>query len=178
VLLVAGGIVLAVIASRMVSEESSDASMQAPPPPFLDKQTLSIYGEAEPTWTVHTLDGTPTTLGAYRGKVVFVNFWATWCGPCVAEMPSIQRLQEKMKDAPVQFLLVSDESPATIEKFLKQKQWALQPFHGDGKPPSLFRTDGIPATFIVNPRGAVVYRHVGMAQWDADVVVRFLNGLS
>jgi thiol-disulfide isomerase/thioredoxin len=137
-----------------------------------------VYGEAEPTWTFHTLTGESAKLGDYRGKVVFVNFWATWCGPCVAEMPSIQRLQAKMKDAPVEFLLVSDESTETIQKFLKKQTWTVQPFHGDGNPPSVFHTIGIPATFIVNPGGLVVYRHIGMARWDADAVVQFLRGLS
>jgi thiol-disulfide isomerase/thioredoxin len=175
--LVAGIVGLVMIGKSLVAEDSvSDTTLSAPTFPAAGK--LSIYGEAEPTWKVYTLSGAPTTLGEYRGKVVFVNFWATWCGPCVAEMPSIQRLQEKMKDTPVQFLLVSDEDPATIEKFVKKKLWTLQSFHGDGKPPSVFHTIGIPATFIVNPSGMVVYRHIGGARWDADEVVEFLRGLS
>ena len=175
-MLVGLAVLAALFAARLAVNESASEGVLSPPS-FSEHATLSVYGEADPAWTLYTLKGEPVKLGDYRGKVVFVNFWATWCGPCVMEMPSIQRLQEKMKDTPVVFLLISDENTGTIDKFLKKKAWALQSLRRDGPEPAVFRSQGIPATFIVNPSGMVVYRHVGSARWDADDVVKFLRGL-
>ena len=172
------GIALILMAAKSMLSENSGAEAALMPPSFRENGPRSFYGEAEPTWTLHTLTGESVKLADYRGKVVFVNFWATWCGPCILEMPSIQRLQDKMKDSPVVFLLISDEDAGTIGTFLKKKPWTMQSLRGDGNPPSVFRSNGIPATFVVDPSGMVVYRHLGAARWDADVVVTFLRGLS
>ena len=147
------------------------------PPEFPSGQPLSIFGRADESWTFTTLDGAPATLADFKGKVVFLNFWATWCGPCVAEMPSIARLRDALKDDPVAFVLVSDEARDTIDRFIKKKEWTLTSYRADGDPPAVFESPGIPATYIVNPDGLVVFKHVGMAQWDHESTVAFVRGL-
>jgi thiol-disulfide isomerase/thioredoxin len=72
-------------------------------------------------WTVQSLDGRPFHLETAKGKVVFLNLWATWCGPCVREMPDIQRLYERMKGKGVVFLCVSNEGPDKVRRFVEQQ---------------------------------------------------------
>jgi thiol-disulfide isomerase/thioredoxin len=108
---------------------------------------------------------------------VFLNVWATWCGPCVAEMPSIQRLWEITRDDGVAFVIASDEEPAKISEFLKKRGLTLPVYRMNGKPPPAFHTAGIPATFILGADGRIALRHTGAAQWDHPDTVKFLRGL-
>ena len=133
---------------------------------------------ADVGWTFQTLDGAPTTLAQFKDKVVVLNFWATWCGPCVAEMPSLERLHTTLADAPVAVVLVSDEKVDDLRKFFKQKPRALTSYRSEGKTPLLFASDVIPTTFIITKDGRVVVRHVGMAKWDDPSVVTFLRKLA
>ena len=179
ILVAVAGIAVLISAARHLNDDDAFTASGAmlPAPQLPGTGQLSFYGTIEPTWTLQTLDGDTMTAEGLRGKVLFVNFWATWCAPCRAELPSIQRLHERLKDARVVFLLVSDEDLPTIRTFVQKKPWSFEPYHG-GRPPAIFQTTGIPATFVVDPTGMVVYRHVGGARWDDDTVVAFLRSLS
>ena len=142
------------------------------PPPFPKEESL-----ADIEWKFQSLDGEETSLSAFEGKVLFVNLWATWCGPCVVEMPSIQRLYEQFPQEDVAFLLVSDERPDVVEEFVQEKGWELPLYVSADEKPSAFKTLGIPATFILDREGRIVFRHVGSAAWDDESSVRFLTGL-
>lgn len=142
---------------------------------FPDHSRLTIHGQANWNWAFRTLDGKPTKLSEFQGKVVFLNFWATWCGPCVGELPSIEKLRDTLKDDAVAFLLLSNEDEATVQHFVKQKGLSLPIYLSIGEPPEVFRTSGIPATFILDPEGAVVYRHVGAGKWDDGSCVTFMR---
>jgi len=175
VLLIAG---LAIVGSRLAGD-GQDLAMELPAPdvPAATHAQRPVYGSADVTWTVHALDGTPATLGQYRGKVVFLNFWATWCGPCVAELPAIQKLHEALKDNPVAFVLVSEEDAPTLKAFLAKKPVSLPVFRSDGHTPPLFASSAIPTTFIIDPDGLVVFKRVGAAQWDQATAETFIRGL-
>jgi thiol-disulfide isomerase/thioredoxin len=175
--IVLAGVVLAYLVSRMAGGAGVDASMTAPAPDLPTGTPLPVYGLADRGWTFHTLDGEPATLGSFTDKVVVLNFWATWCGPCVAEMPSLERLRGAVAGDPVAIVLVSDEDAPTIRAFLTRKAMALTSYRSQGPTPRLFETDGIPTTFIVAPNGRVVVRHVGMAKWDDPSVVTFIRNL-
>ena len=142
------------------------------PPPFPQEESL-----ADVEWKFQSLDGEETSLSAFEGKVLFVNLWATWCGPCVVEMPSIQRLYEQFPQEDVAFLLVSDERPDVVEEFVQEKGWELPLYVSKDEKPSAFKTLGIPATFILDREGRIVFRHVGSAAWDDESTVRFLTEL-
>lgn len=142
------------------------------PPPFPQQESLTGT-----EWKLRSLDGEETSLSAFEGKVLFVNLWATWCGPCVVEMPGIQRLYEQFPREDVAFLLVSDEPPDVVEEFVDEKGWKLPLYVSDEERPSAFDSRGIPATFILDRTGRIVFRHVGSAAWDDESSVHFLTEL-
>ncbi|UOR04579.1 TlpA family protein disulfide reductase [Hymenobacter aerilatus] len=126
-----------------------------------------------------TLDGRPTNLRALRGKVVFLNLWATWCPPCVAELPSIQALAARVDTQRVAFALVSlDRQPRRAQVFARRQGLTLPIYFPAAPLPAPFETDAIPATFVVTPDGRVDFRHEGMADYDSPKVKSYLEGLA
>ena len=149
--------------------EGLEAMLQPPPLPV---QTKMNYD-----WRVKGLDGNQLDVAETKGKVVFLNFWATWCPPCVAEIPSIQRLYDKIKGEEVVFLCVSGESESRVMEFVREKGLTLPVYTIVGEKPQVFMTRGIPATFIVSPDGQIVFKHVGIAKWDDQTTVAFIKEL-
>lgn len=128
-------------------------------------------------WTVKCLDGQNLKMVDVKGKVVFLNFWATWCPPCVAEMPSIQRLYEKLKDEGVVFACISNEETSKVSRFIKEKGFTFPIYTMHGAPPTAFNTRGIPATFILSWDGKIAFKHIGSAKWDDEKSIDFIKGL-
>ena len=121
-------------------------------------------------------------LSRFKGKTIFLNVWATWCGPCVQEMPSIAALAKnpRLKDRGVEFVCVSvDDSSRTVRQFLEGRDWSMTFLRiGSGPTPAVFATDGIPATFLIDPNGRIAATTVGAAQWNEPEVVDFIEKLS
>jgi thiol-disulfide isomerase/thioredoxin len=129
-------------------------------------------------WTVRDLNEKPAPFERYRGKVVFLNIWATWCPPCVAELPSIARLAADPRLKEVAFLCVStDESAGTVRAFLRDKNWPMTVLCATSLP-DVFTTDGIPATFLIAPDGHIVAMEVGAVAWDDPSAVEYLEKLA
>jgi len=133
-------------------------------------------GMASP-WALRGLDGAELDVADLKGKVVFLNRWATWCPPCRAEMPSIQRLYEKMKDEGVVFALVSDEKPETVRKFIDESNYTMPIYTAAGEAPPVFGTDAIPTTFVIGRDGRIALRHVGAKDWDDEESTDLLRRL-
>ncbi len=129
------------------------------------------------TWPLRTLDGKEVRLSKFKGKVLFVNLWATWCGSCIAEMPSLQRLYDSLKNEPVVFLMISNENAKTVRRFVNSERFTAPVYLTDGRIPSVFQSGFIPATFILDGDGRVRFKHIGMARWDDESTVRFLRSL-
>jgi thiol-disulfide isomerase/thioredoxin len=140
--------------------------------PSFPSTTLADYD-----WTVRSLNGQDFKMTDAKGKVVFLNFWATWCPPCVAEMPSIQQFHEKLKDDGVVFVCVSNEETPKVSQFAKEKGFTFPIYTMRDAPPNVFKTRGIPATFILSPEGKIAFKHIGSAKWDDDQCVGFIKGL-
>lgn len=138
---------------------------------------IQSLGQADYNWTLKTLDGQEVKLEQFRGKVIFLNLWATWCGPCVMEMPSLQKLYDKMKDDVV-FVLASDESVETVKHFMSQKGFDMPVYVYTDSSPSAYDTFGIPTTFIISADGQIIYKHIGSADWGTQASVDFLRELS
>ncbi|MCL6566729.1 MAG: TlpA family protein disulfide reductase [Acidobacteriia bacterium] len=149
----------------------------SPEPSLPDPADLPSYGAPDPDWTVHGLDGSVLRLGDLRGRPVFVNIWATWCGPCVEEMPTIARLYASLQESGVAFLAVSEENRETVRKFVQQEKLSLPVYISETRLPAELETSGIPATFILDGAGRVVFKHIGVAEWDAAPVREFLLAL-
>ena len=140
----------------------------APParPTALPAQFASqrVYPHSLPLYTV---DGRPANLAQFRGKVVLVNLWASWCPPCLAEMPGLQALYQKVDTAKVAFVLISlDENQNRARALLKHKHYTLPVFFPAAPLRAPFDTPSIPFTVVLTPQGQVADRHSGMADYD------------
>ena len=126
-------------------------------------------------WTLHDLDGAPVDFASFRGRPVLLNLWATWCPPCVAEMPSLAKLAADPRMKGVAIVCVSvDGSREAPRRYVEGKGWTMTMLHStDIDVPGPFKTDGIPATFILDPDGRVVASEMGAARWDDPSVIDF-----
>jgi thiol-disulfide isomerase/thioredoxin len=128
-------------------------------------------------WSVRAEDGSEIPLERLRGKGVFMNFWATWCMPCVAELPSIARLRTMATDMGVEILCLTSDSADRVHKLLAKSGISLPVHFYEGEPPALFASDAIPATFILARDGTVAFRYKGSAKWDGERTLAFLRRL-
>ena len=114
-----------------------------------------------------TLDGRPANLRQFKGKAVLVNLWASWCPPCLAEMPGLQALYQKTDTAKVAFVLISlDANPNKAKALLKRKGYTLPVFFSAAPLPAPFDSPSIPSTIVLTPSGRLADRHDGMADYD------------
>lgn len=111
-----------------------------------------------------------------KGKVVVLNFWATWCPPCRAEMPSLQNLYDVYKDDVV-FLFLTNEESSKVLSFLDKNNYNLPSFNQYTQTPSEFPVSSIPATYIIDKNGSIVVDKVGPADWDSKTVKVLLDEL-
>lgn len=137
-------------------------------------------GQAVPDFVLPDLEGKPHDLADFRGRVVVLNFWATWCPPCIDEMPSLERLHDALDDKGVAVLAVSvDERFSDIEKFVNQYHLTLTVLHDEGKKVSRkYQTFKYPETYILDREGILKSKVVGPRDWSAPTVIRDLVDLA
>jgi thiol-disulfide isomerase/thioredoxin len=131
-------------------------------------------------WMLHDLEDRPIRFDKFQGKTIFLNVWATWCPPCVAEMPSIARLAEnpRLRGKNIELICVSvDDSTDKVRQFLKGKNWKMTFLRADALPPA-YQSEGIPATFAISPEGVVVGAVEGSSDWDNPEVISFLESIA
>ena len=136
-------------------------------------------GPSPSGFTLTDVGGRTHDLTAYRGSVVLINFWATWCEPCRQEMPSIQRLRDKLAGKPFVALAVNvDEPESRIKLFLKQTGFDLPVLLDPNK--TVTRDWGVrvlPVTFIIGKDGRLRYRLVGDIDWSDEQIVGLISQL-
>ena len=143
----------------------------------------SIAGKTAEDFAL-TIDGKPQHLSDYRGKVVVLNFWASWCPPCVEEAPSLNRLQQHIAPLGGTILGVSvDEDPAAYEKFLKDyavgfPTWR-DPAVGDNKAQIAlgYGTSLIPETYVIDRHGKIARKLVSAQEWDSPEMLAYFDAV-
>ncbi|MEW5881095.1 MAG: TlpA disulfide reductase family protein [Pseudomonadota bacterium] len=134
---------------------------------------------AAPPIALNTLDGVPLALSDLRGKVVVVNFWATWCEPCVEEMPSMQRLREKLRGEPFEILGVNYQEGAPRIRAFLQKVPVDFPIvrDTDGGVARAWNARVFPSSYVIDADGRIRYALVGSIDWSAPAVEKTLREL-
>lgn len=129
-----------------------------------------------PSFKLHAADGSILNLEDLKGKKVFVNLWATWCPPCRAEIPSIEKLYKKTDKDKVAFVMLSlDDNFNLAKRFAKTKHMQLPIYYPAENLPSLFNINGIPATFIFDEKGVLIKSNIGMDDYNTSSYVQLLK---
>lgn len=124
-----------------------------------------------------SLEGRPVAVDEYKGSVVFLNFWATWCGPCRMEMPSMANLYKHYSDKGLVMLAVSDEEPETVRTFLERDPYPFPVLLDTERTLfSRFRVSALPTTMVIDREGKLVMEHTGGYQWDTPEVLEKFRG--
>ncbi|MBB1151147.1 MULTISPECIES: TlpA disulfide reductase family protein [unclassified Myroides] len=134
--------------------------------PSLEKQEdveqVSLEG-----WTLLDEEGRVFDIASTKGKVVILNFWATWCPPCIAEKPSFQALYNDYKDSVV-FLFVTSDDPNKVKAFKEKHGYNLPSyFQQDGPPAALYSTS-LPASYVIDKKGNIVVKKFRAADWNSS----------
>ncbi len=138
-----------------------------------------VIGELAPGFTFPLLPGGTASLSDYRGKVVLINVWATWCPSCIDEMPDLENLYKKMKSQGSAFEILgvsidalTDPVQKWVDRFGITFPILLDP---RGTIKKLYRTTGVPETFVIDRQGRLVRKFIGPRKWDGAEMVNFLK---
>lgn len=152
--------------------------------PELSHEMTELPNPVEaPAFALEDMDGRKYSLSDLRGKVIMLNFWATWCPPCRREMPSLERLHQTMKDEDFQVIAINQfEDPDLV--FAYTGQLSVFPtfpilFDRDSSVAETYRVKGLPTTFLIDKSGKIRYRAVGGREFDhpdVEAVIRALIG--
>jgi peroxiredoxin len=137
-------------------------------------------GVSAPDFALPDLDSKTVNLADYKGKVVLLNIWATWCPPCVEEMPSMEKLHQELKDEDFKILAVSiDVSGAkAVIPFMKKHKLSFSVLTDiEGAIKSLYQTTGVPESFIIDKQGIIVEKVIGPRDWAAPSTIRSFRSL-
>jgi len=135
-------------------------------------------GDPAPDFKLSDIYGNRYTLSDYKGKVVLLNFWAKWCGPCLAEMPSMESLKKKLKDEEFVILAVSigEEDLESLKKFVEKKRYSFTVLHSRyGTIQKRYNVGAIPTSFVIDKYGTVFSRINGAQKWDCEDAIQHLK---
>lgn len=126
-----------------------------------------------------SMDGDRMSLQDFEGKTIFLNFWATWCPPCIAEMPNIQKLYEDFENREdIVFVMLSlDEDPEKARSFMDRKEFTMPVYFLLGRKPGVYDSTVVPTTYVISPDGNIVMEKRGMANYNTASFRAFLNEL-
>jgi len=131
-------------------------------PKKCDSNGLLSVGTMAPDWTLKTPGGEAVTLSKLRGKVVLMDFWATWCGPCKIVMPKLQKMHEKFEDQPFELFGVNIWERSDPVAFMKEKKYTYGLLMNGDKVAKQYRVRGIPTLYLIGPDGKILYATTGI----------------
>ncbi|GAB4356423.1 MAG: TlpA disulfide reductase family protein [Kiloniellaceae bacterium] len=186
--LAAAGLAALVLAAAPLAAQQGPAQGQtaasagapsAPKGPFAENFTFSDPPVPAPSAAFQGLEGETLSLADFRGRVVLVNFWATWCAPCVKEMPSLERLHAALADEGFAVLAISQDrgGAGVVTPFLDRLDLQRLPVYLDPKGvlARAFALKGLPTTFLIDRAGQVRAGLVGPAEWDSPAAQDFMR---
>ena len=136
-------------------------------------------GDMAPEFTLRNDEGQPVSLADFRDKIVVLNFWASWCGPCVDEMPSLKRFTDHYAGRDVVVIAVShDQDPEAYKQFLSKYQINFLTLRN--APPKVAETYGtyvLPETYIINREGRVARKIIGPIDWTSPQMIDYIDSL-
>lgn len=147
-----------------------NAEIENKPPVILDQRPLDFDFE--------DIQGVVQNTASLRGKVVFINFWASWCPPCVAELPSIEALYLKFKDDDNAFFLMANEDGdlEVAKTFLEKRDYTV-PFYKVKNIPDLLYSGTLPTTIVLDKQGGIRFQHKGFANYASEKFIKQMEGL-
>ena len=153
-----------VFVQRLISFSPSEKSEN-------DRETLQDYN-----WNLQKLDAEKVNFSHSKGKVVIVNFWATWCPPCVAEMPSFQKLYDSYKEK-VDFYFVTSEKAEKVQHFMTKNGYTLPIYLQISEAPKQLESNVLPTSYLISKSGEIIIDEEGAADWNSEKMRTLLDNL-
>ena len=126
-----------------------------------EREVLSDYD-----WKLSDYSGRIINFQEMEGEIILVNFWATWCPPCIAEMPSLNALHTDYKDK-IKFLFVAKDNLERVKAYLEKNSYDLPVYFQKSNGPKELYSRGIPATFLIDDRGKIIMKEIGPSDWNS-----------
>lgn len=155
-------------------KNAEESTTQSAPPVVTESAKPAT--DVLPAFNLTAADGSTMNLASLKGKKVFINLWATWCPPCKAELPSIEKLYAKVDKENTVFVMLSlDDDFETAKSFARASKMSMPVYYPAENLPAMFNTGGIPATFIFNEKGELIKMSSGMDDYDTEAYVQLLK---
>ncbi len=161
---------------RVISTSINRVALTIKNPGMIAEDKQVSLSEDDYNWSFLDDRGERAKLSQFSDSPVFLNFWATWCPPCVAELPEIQKTWEKHGES-VSFLLLTNQEPAVVDAFMKKHGFSFPVHYTDSATPQVFEHSSIPTTYIISPDGKIVVRKKGAVNWDSKGTDRIFEYL-
>jgi len=136
---------------------------------------LLPLGSPAPNWTLQTPVGRSVSLESLRGKVVVMDFWATWCSPCKAAMPGVQKLHEKFKGRPVAVYGITSREHGDPAKYMKEMGYTYGLLLKGEQVAKAYRVKAVPVFYVIGPDGRIIYRKTGFDPDDEEKLVTVIE---
>ena len=143
--------------------------------PSLERQENQIQLPAF-DYRVKDLKGNASAIGVGKNKVVFLSYWATWCPPCIAEMPSIQKMYDTYGKQ-IEVVLLTREDPKIVATFLKNKNLELPVYNPNMGTPSQLSDERLPTSYLIDGNGKILIKETGASDWNSLKVQQLLDQL-
>ncbi len=147
-------------------------------PPKINDQVKIKLTENDYNWQLTDINGNIVSFKNFKNKIIFINFWATWCAPCIGEMPEIQNFYDDYKNNPnIVFIIASTEKITKIKKFINDKNYTFPVYSIKSKIPQKLYSKSIPTSLLINKNGGIVLHQKGAANWSSNKMYNAINKL-
>lgn len=161
-----------------VSVFTQRAAMEAGLFKATPEEIIKVKPDFDYNFSIKDLNGNKIPFEQFKGKVVFLNMWATWCGPCRAEMPGIQSLYQQVKSDSIAFVMLSwdrDNDKPKIEKYIEKNSYTFPVYQRSSYLPDNLEVPSIPTTFIISKDGKIIQKVVGVRNYDSKKMIQYLK---